>query len=113
MGPKWSLGTVTMMRPLAALALPLRTALQETELASAPHLLQLWAGCSPPARQQAAEGSSTVAASSWDTFAEQGLHRRPCSSSLTRDPSDCAGSQRHPPASHTGQATASACTCQW
>ena len=56
MGPKWSLATVTMMRPLAALALPLRTALQDIRLASAPPLLQLWAGGSPPARQQILSG---------------------------------------------------------
>lgn len=30
-GPKWSLGMVTMMRPLAALALPLRCALSVTK----------------------------------------------------------------------------------
>ncbi len=56
MGPKWSLGTVTMMRPLAALALPLRTALQEIKLASAPPCFsfqELWAGGgSAPAYQQ-------------------------------------------------------------
>ena len=58
MGPKWSLGTVTMMRPLAALALPLRTALQDIEAPSAPPLLQLRAGGSRPSadpvRQRAA-----------------------------------------------------------